>query len=106
MNITKTAIKGVVIIEPHIFPDYRSYYFESYNKKVFDAEVRPVNFVQDNESCSNYGVMRGLHFHRPPFAQTKFVRGVKEAVIDVAVDIRKGSPKYGQHTALELTEDN
>ncbi|MDE6741421.1 MAG: dTDP-4-dehydrorhamnose 3,5-epimerase [Muribaculaceae bacterium] len=106
MNITKTAIEGVVIIEPRVFPDARGYFFESYNKKVFDAEVYPVDFVQDNESCSTYGVMRGLHFQRPPFAQAKLVRCVKGAVLDVAVDIRKGSPTYGRHVAVELTEDN
>ena len=106
MNITKTAIEGVVIIEPQVFPDARGYFFESYNKKVFDSEVCPVDFVQDNESCSTYGVMRGLHFQRPPFAQAKLVRCVKGAVLDVAVDIRKGSPTYGQHVAVELTEDN
>ena len=105
MNITKTAIEGVVIIEPRVFPDARGYFFESYNKKVFDTEVCPVDFVQDNESCSTYGVMRGLHFQRPPFAQAKLVRCVKGAVLDVAVDIRKGSPTYGQHVAVELTED-
>ena len=106
MNITKTAIEGVVIIEPRIFEDARGYFFESYNKQVFDAEVCPVEFVQDNESCSTYGVMRGLHFQRPPFAQAKLVRCVKGKVLDVAVDIRKGSPTYGQHVAVELSEDN
>ena len=106
MNITETAIEGVVIIEPRVFPDARGYFFESYNKKVFDAEVCPVDFVQDNESCSTYGVMRGLHFQRPPFAQAKLVRCVKGAVLDVAVDIRKGSTTYGRHVAVELTEDN
>lgn len=106
MNITKTPIEGVVIIEPRVFEDSRGYFFESYNKKVFDAEVCPVDFVQDNESCSTYGVMRGLHFQRPPFAQAKLVRCVKGVVLDVAVDIRKGSPTYGQHIAVELAEEN
>ena len=106
MNITKSAIEGVVIIEPRIFEDARGYFFESYNKKVFDAEVCPVEFVQDNESCSTYGVMRGLHFQRPPFAQAKLVRCVKGKVLDVAVDIRKGSSTYGRYVAVELSEDN
>ncbi|MDE6479944.1 MAG: dTDP-4-dehydrorhamnose 3,5-epimerase [Muribaculaceae bacterium] len=106
MNIIKTDIEGVVIIEPRIFKDARGYFFESYNKQVFDEEVAKVDFLQDNESCSTYGVMRGLHFQRPPFAQAKLVRCVKGSVLDVAVDIRKGSPTYGQHVAVELSEDN
>ena len=96
----------MVIIEPRIFRDPRGYFFESYSKREFDEKVGPVDFVQDNESCSTHGVMRGLHFQRPPFAQAKLVRCVKGAVIDVAVDIRKGSPTYGRHVAVELTEDN
>ncbi len=106
MEVIKTAIDGVVIIEPRIFKDARGYFFESYSKREFDEKVRPINFVQDNESCSSYGVMRGLHFQRPPFAQSKLVRCVKGAVLDVAADIRKGSPTYGRHVAVELTEDN
>lgn len=106
MEVIKTAIEGVVIIEPRIFTDSRGYFFESYSTREFDEKVRPVNFVQDNESCSTKGVMRGLHFQRPPFTQSKLVRCVKGAVLDVAVDIRKGSPTYGQHVAVELTEDN
>lgn len=106
MEIIKTEIEGVVIIEPRIFKDSRGYFFESYSKREFDDKVRPVNFVQDNESCSSYGVMRGLHFQRPPFAQSKLVRCVKGRVLDVAVDIRKGSPTYGHHVGVELTEDN
>ena len=106
MNVINTAIEGVVILEPRVFCDARGYFFESYSKRVFDREVMPVDFVQDNESCSSRGVMRGLHFQRPPFAQAKLVRCVKGAVLDVAVDIRKGSPTYGQHVAVELTEDN
>ncbi len=106
MNIIKTNIEGPLIIEPKIFKDARGYFFESYNKQAFDKQVAKVDFVQDNESCSTYGVMRGLHFQRPPFAQAKLVRCVKGAVLDVAVDIRKGSPTYGQHIAVELTEDN
>lgn len=106
MEVIKTDIDGVVIIEPRVFKDARGYFFESYNKKEFDEKVRPVNFVQDNESMSTKGVMRGLHFQLPPFTQSKLVRCVKGAVLDVAVDIRKGSPTYGRHVAVELTEDN
>lgn len=106
MDIIKTAIEGVVIIEPRIFKDARGYFFESFSQREFDEKVRPVRFVQDNESMSSYGVMRGLHFQRPPYTQSKLVRCVKGAVLDVAVDIRKGSPTYGQHVAVELTEDN
>ena len=106
MNVIKTAIDGVVIIEPRIFEDSRGYFFESFSQREFEEKVRPINFVQDNESKSSYGVMRGLHFQRPPYTQSKLVRCVKGAVLDVAVDIRKGSPTYGQHVAVELTEDN
>ncbi len=106
MNVIKTAIDGVVIIEPRIFEDSRGYFFESFSQREFDEKVCPITFVQDNESKSSYGVMRGLHFQRPPFTQSKLVRCVKGAVLDVAVDIRKGSPTYGQHVAVELTEDN
>ncbi|ROS92237.1 dTDP-4-dehydrorhamnose 3,5-epimerase [Muribaculaceae bacterium Isolate-077 (Janvier)] len=106
MEVIKTDIEGVVIIEPRIFADSRGYFFESYSKKEFDEKVRPVDFVQDNESCSSYGVMRGLHFQAPPFTQSKLVRCVKGRVLDVAVDIRKGSPTYGRHVAVELSEDN
>ena len=106
MNIIQTEIPGVVIIEPRIFEDARGYFFESFSQREFDEKVCPVTFVQDNESKSSYGVMRGLHFQRPPFTQTKLVRCVRGAVLDVAVDIRRGSPTYGQHVAVELTEDN
>lgn len=106
INVIKTDIEGVVIIEPKVFGDSRGYFFESWSQKDFDELVRPVKFVQDNESMSTYGVMRGLHFQRPPFTQSKLVRCVKGAVLDVAVDIRKGSPTYGQHVAVELTENN
>ena len=106
MHIIKTAIDGVVIIEPHVFEDARGYFFESFSQREFDEKVAPIRFVQDNESKSAYGVMRGLHFQRPPFTQSKLVRCVKGAVLDVAVDIRKGSPTYGKHVAVELTEDN
>lgn len=106
INVIKTDIEGVVIIEPKVFGDARGYFFESWSQKDFDELVRPIKFVQDNESMSTYGVMRGLHFQRPPFTQSKLVRCVKGAVLDVAVDIRKESPTYGQHVAVELTEDN
>lgn len=106
MEVIKTAIDGVVIIEPRVFKDARGYFFESFSQREFEEKVRPINFVQDNESMSSYGVMRGLHFQAPPFTQSKLVRCVKGAVLDVAVDIRKGSPTYGQHAAVELTEEN
>lgn len=106
MEVIKTAIEGVVIIEPKVFKDARGYFFESFSQREFDEKVRKVIFVQDNESMSTYGVMRGLHFQFPPFTQSKLVRCVKGAVLDIAVDIRKGSPTYGQHVAVELTEDN
>ena len=106
MEIIKTEIDGVVIIEPRIFCDERGYFFESFSQLEFDEKVMPINFVQDNESMSSYGVMRGLHFQKMPYTQSKLVRCVKGAVLDVAVDIRKGSPTYGQHVAVELSEDN
>lgn len=106
MEVIKTAIDGVVIIEPKVFEDQRGYFFESFSQREFEAKVRKINFVQDNESMSSYGVMRGLHFQRPPYTQSKLVRCVKGKVLDVAVDIRKGSPTYGQHVAVELSEDN
>ena len=106
MNVIKTAIEGVVIIVPRVFKDGRGYFFESFSQREFDEKVRKVSFVQDNESMSVYGVMRGLHFQRPPFTQSKLVRCVKGAVLDVAHDIRKGSSTYGEHVAVELTEDN
>lgn len=106
MEAITTNIDGVFIIEPRVFNDARGYFFESYSERDFNAQVREIHFVQDNESKSSYGVMRGLHFQRPPFTQSKLVRCVKGAVLDVAVDIRKGSPTYGQHVAVELTEDN
>ena len=106
MDVIKTKLDSVVIIEPKIFDDARGYFFESFSQREFEEKVRKINFVQDNESMSSYGVMRGLHFQRPPFTQSKLVRCVKGAVLDVAVDIRKGSPTYGQHVAVELTEYN
>ena len=106
MEVIKTAIDGVVIIEPKVFKDARGYFFESFSQREFEEKVRKVNFVQDNESMSSYGVMRGLHFQCPPYTQSKLVRCVKGRVLDVAVDIRKGSPTYGKHVAVELSEDN
>lgn len=111
MNVIKTNIEGVLIFEPKVFNDARGYFFESFSQREFDEKVAPIlghtiRFVQDNESMSSYGVMRGLHFQRPPFTQSKLVRCVKGAVLDVAVDIRKGSPTFGQHVAVELTGDN
>lgn len=106
MNVIKTDIEGVVVIEPRLFRDDRGYFFESFSQREFDEKVRPIRFVQDNESKSSYGVLRGLHFQKPPFAQSKLVRVIKGAVLDVAVDIRKGSPTFGRYVAVELTEEN
>ena len=106
MEVIKTDIEGVVIIEPRIFRDDRGYFFESFSQREFQDKVCNTVFVQDNESKSSYGVLRGLHFQKPPYAQSKLVRVIKGAVLDVAVDIRKGSPTFGQHVAVELTEDN
>lgn len=106
MEIIKTGIEGLLILEPRIFQDARGYFFESFSQREFEEKVGPVHFVQDNESMSSYGVMRGLHFQRPPYTQSKLVRCVKGAVLDVAVDIRQGSPTYGQHVAVELTAEN
>lgn len=106
MNVIKTAIEGVIIIEPRVFADDRGYFFESFSQKNFEEEICKTRFVQDNESKSSYGVLRGLHFQKPPFAQSKLVRVVKGCVLDVAVDIRKGSPTFGQHVAVELTGEN
>ena len=106
MNIIETSIAGLIIIEPRIFEDSRGYFFESFSQREFDERVAKVVFVQDNESRSTYGVMRGLHFQRPPYTQSKLVRCVRGAVLDVVVDLRKGSPTYGQHVAVEITEQN
>ena len=111
INAIKTEIDGVVIIEPKVYGDARGYFFESFSERDFNEAITPIlghgiKFVQDNESMSSYGVMRGLHFQTMPYTQSKLVRCVKGAVLDVAVDIRKGSPTYGQHVAVELTEDN
>ena len=111
INVIKTEIDGVVIIEPKVFGDARGYFFEIFSERDFNEALTPIlghgiKFVQDNESMSSYGVMRGLHFQTMPYTQSKLVRCVKGAVLDVAVDIRKGSPTYGQHVAVEQTEDN
>ncbi len=106
MEVITTSLDGVVIIKPRLFEDERGYFFESFSQRDFEAQVRPIQFVQDNESKSSYGVLRGLHFQKPPFAQSKLVRVIKGAVLDVAVDIRKGSPTFGQHVAVELTGEN
>ena len=106
MNVIETGIEGLLILEPRIFQDARGYFFESFSQREFEEKVGPVRFVQDNESMSTYGVMRGLHFQRPPYTQTKLVRCVSGRVLDVAVDIRQGSPTYGQHVAVELSAEN
>lgn len=106
MEAIATKIKGVYIIEPRVFTDARGYFFESFSKRDFDAAVGKVDFVQDNESCSTKGVLRGLHFQKPPFSQAKLVRCVVGRVLDVAVDLRKDSPTFGQYVAVELSEDN
>ena len=106
MNIIKTDIEDVCIIQPRVFEDERGYFFESYNQKEFDEKVRPIRFVQDNESRSSYGVIRGLHFQKGEHSQSKLVRVVKGRVLDVAVDIRKGSPTFGKHVTVELTDEN
>lgn len=106
MNITETEIKGVFIIEPKVFGDSRGYFYESFSQREFEDAIGPVSFVQDNQSKSSYGVVRGLHFQKPPHAQAKLVRVVKGTVLDVAVDLRKGSPTFGKHVAVELSEEN
>lgn len=106
MNVIDTELEGVKIIEPTIFKDARGYFFESFSQKEFNEKVAPITFMQDNESKSTYGVIRGLHYQKPPYAQSKLVRCVRGKVLDVAVDIRKGSPTYGKHVAVELSEDN
>jgi len=106
MEVIKTDIDGVVIIEPQIFNDERGYFFESFSQREFDEKVCKTVFVQDNESKSSYGVLRGLHFQKPPYAQSKLVRVLKGAVLDVAVDIRKGSPTFGRYVAVELSGEN
>lgn len=106
MNIIRTDIEEVVIIEPRIFEDSRGYFFESFSQQIFEDKVCKTKFVQDNESKSTFGVLRGLHFQKPPYAQSKLVRVIKGKVLDVAVDIRKGSPSFGQYVTVELSEKN
>ena len=106
MEVIKTDIEGVVIIEPLIFRDDRGYFYESFSQREFEEKVFRTTFVQDNQSKSSYGVLRGLHFQKPPYCQSKLVRCIKGAVLDVAVDLRKGSPTFGKHVAVELTEEN
>lgn len=106
MKVIETEIEGVVILEPEVFGDSRGYFFEAWSKERFDRLVRPVDFVQDNESCSSYGVVRGLHFQKGRHAQSKLVSVVEGRVLDIAVDIRKGSPTFGHHVAVELTAEN
>ena len=106
MKVLTTAIEGVVILEPEVFGDARGYFFESYSQRKFDEQVRSVRFVQDNESHSRYGVLRGLHFQKGRYAQSKLVRVVRGRVLDVAVDIRRGSPTFGRHVSVELSGDN
>ena len=106
MKVIKTDIEGVVIIEPEVFGDSRGYFMESFSQRVFEREVVPVRFVQDNRSYSRYGVVRGLHYQREPYAQSKLVSCVVGRVLDVAVDIREGSPTYGKHVAVELSAEN
>ena len=106
MEVICTDIPGILILEPRVFRDPRGYFMESWSQRVFDSLVRPVRFVQDNESCSSYGVVRGLHFQKGAFSQSKLVRVVEGAVLDVAVDIRRGSPTFGRHVAVELTAES
>lgn len=106
MNVIKTHIKGVFILEPKIFIDERGYFFESFSQRLFEEKVAKTVFVQDNESQSRYGVLRGLHYQRPPYEQAKLVRVVRGKVLDVAVDIRPQSPTFGQHVAVELSGEN
>ncbi|WP_018110004.1 dTDP-4-dehydrorhamnose 3,5-epimerase [Bacteroides propionicifaciens] len=106
MNVITTNLSGVYVFEPKKFIDSRGYFMESYNKQLLKEYIGDINFVQDNESKSTYGVVRGLHFQKPPFAQAKLVRVVHGKVLDIAVDIRKGSPTFGQHFAIELSDEN
>ncbi len=106
MEVIETGIKDLVVLRPKVFKDERGYFFESFNQKAFEAVGIKEQFTQDNQSLSSKGILRGLHFQTPPHAQGKLVRVIKGAVLDVAVDIRKNSPTYGKHYAVELTEDN
>ena len=106
MNITKTDIQGLIIIEPQIFKDSRGCFFESWNAKKFKQLGISEDFVQDNQSVSSKGVLRGLHFQNPPYAQAKLIRVIEGSVLDVAVDLRKNSPTYGKHVSVILSEQN
>ena len=106
MEFKETSIKGVYIIEPKVFNDARGYFFEAWKQAEFNEKIGPVNFIQDNESKSSRGVLRGLHYQKGEWAQAKLVRVIKGCVLDVAVDLRPGSPTYGQHVSVELSEDN
>jgi dTDP-4-dehydrorhamnose 3,5-epimerase len=106
MKFIKTEISDVYIIEPSVFGDDRGYFLESFNLEKFEENIYPIKFIQDNESKSSRGVIRGLHFQKPPFNQAKLVRCIEGRVMDVALDIRKGSPTYGKHVAIELTGEN
>jgi dTDP-4-dehydrorhamnose 3,5-epimerase len=106
MSAIKTKLEGLVVIEPRVFKDDRGYFFESFSQRDFEESVCKTIFIQDNESKSSYGVLRGLHFQKPPFAQSKLVRVIQGSVLDVAVDIRRGSPTYGQHVAVKLSAEN
>lgn len=106
MQVIKTDIEGVVILEPKIFGDERGYFFESFSQREFEEKVAKTVFVQDNESTSTYGVLRGLHYQLPPYTQAKLVRVVKGKVLDVVVDLRKNSATFGKHVSVELSEEN
>ncbi|MDH6357592.1 dTDP-4-dehydrorhamnose 3,5-epimerase [Parabacteroides sp. PF5-9] len=106
MTFTQTAIPEVWIIEPKVFSDERGYFMEAYKQEEFEKHIGKVCFIQDNESCSSQNVLRGLHFQLPPYSQAKLVRVIKGSVLDVAIDIRPGSPTFGQHVAVELSETN
>ena len=106
MTVVQTALNGLVVLKPRIFEDARGYFFESFSKRDFEELIGPVEFVQDNESKSSWGVVRGLHFQKTPFTQAKLVRCTQGRVLDIAVDIRRGSPTFGEHFAVELSEEN
>lgn len=106
MEYKETAVQGVYVIEPRVFADSRGYFFESWKKGEFDAHIGPIDFIQDNESQSTYGVLRGLHYQKGEFSQAKLVRVIKGRVLDVAVDIRRSSPTFGQHIMVELSDEN
>ncbi len=106
MKVYQTSIPEVLLLEPQVYSDTRGYFFESFNQSIFDQNVINVHFIQDNESLSHFGTLRGLHYQLPPFAQAKLVRVIEGKVLDVAVDLRKGSSTFGKHVAVELSSDN